>query len=135
LFPTVTVPITLLDFGSILATVFLGPLEIQTDSSIAIQSGAPGTSKTASGLSAVIAIRTPGAFTPGLGVCAGFWACVREDMRISETMMSSRLISRILSKTSCGYLWPGHFIGDFQIRLPCRGVAFELSPAFMVFEK
>src|SRR5215475_5404492 len=98
LFPTGSVPITLLDFGSILTTLFFGPLETQTDSSMAIQSGAPGASKTASGFSAVIGIRTPGAFTPGLGACAGFWACVREDSRISETMISNRRIARILQR-------------------------------------
>src|SRR5262245_28036223 len=86
LFPTATVPITLLDFGSILTTVFFGPLETQTDSSMAIQSGAPGASKTASGVSAVIAIRTPGVFTPGLGARVGLGACVRENRRIGATM-------------------------------------------------
>src|SRR5262249_19029065 len=101
LFPTGTVPVTLLDFGSILTTLFLGPLETQTDSSMAIQSGAPGASKTASGFSADIATRTPGSFTPGLGARAGLVDCVRENRRISTTM-SVRLMERILSKTSSG---------------------------------
>src|SRR5215471_1013109 len=86
LFPTVTVPITLLDFGSILTTVFFGALETQTDSSMAIQSGAPGASITASGVSAVIATRTPGVFTPGLGARVGLWACVREARRIGASI-------------------------------------------------
>src|SRR5262249_51134419 len=101
LFPTVIDPITLLDFGSILTTLFLGALETQTDSSMAIQSGAPGPSNTASGFSAVIAIRTPGSFTPGLGVRAGLGDCVRENRRIGTTK-SIRLMERILSKTSSG---------------------------------
>src|SRR5262245_29815457 len=105
LFPTVIVPITLLDFGSILATVFFGELETQTDSSVAIQSGAPGTSNTASGFSAVIAIRTPGSFTPGLGARAGLGDCVKEDRRISEIMMSRRYIAGILSNASNDYLF------------------------------
>src|SRR5262245_9022095 len=102
LFPTGTVPITLLDFGSILTTLFFGPLETQTDSSMAIQSGAPGASKTASGFSSVIGIRTPGAFTPGLGVCAGFVACGRKESDISVTIMCNRNIARILSDTFKG---------------------------------
>jgi hypothetical protein len=93
----VTDPITLLDFGSILTTLFFGPLETQTDSSMAIQSGAPGASKTASGFSAVIAIRTPGSFTPGLGARAGLGDCVMENRRIGTTI-SIRLMERILSK-------------------------------------
>src|SRR5262245_3071737 len=142
LFPTLIDPITLLDFGSILTTLFFGPLEIQTDSSMAIQSGAPGASKTASGLSDVIGIRTPGVFTPGLGVCGGFGACVgliacaglgacvREERKISATIMCNRNIARILSNTLSGYFRFGHIICNPQIRLPCRGAAFELSPAF-----
>src|SRR5215475_15513608 len=105
LFPTVTDPITLLDFGSILTTLFFGPLETQTDSSTAIQSGAPGASKTESGFSAVITIRTAGSFTPGLGARAGLGDCVKEDRRISETMMSRRYIAGILSNASNDYLF------------------------------
>ena len=66
----------------ILATVFFGSLETQTDSSMAIQSGAPGTSNTASGFSAVIDTRTPGAFTPGLGGRAGLESWARRGRRI-----------------------------------------------------
>src|SRR5713101_8198173 len=65
---------------------------------MAIQSGAPGTSNTASGLSNVIGTRTLGAFTPGLGGRAGLGACASEDRRIGTTM-STRSMERILAKT------------------------------------
>ena len=51
-------------------TLPLGKLEIQTDSSTVIQSGLPGTSKTASGLRLAIGMRMPEVFTPGRGVWA-----------------------------------------------------------------
>jgi hypothetical protein len=56
--------------GSRRATLFLGLFEIQTASSMAIQSGAPGSSKMASGFSRSIGIFTPAVFTPGLGAGA-----------------------------------------------------------------
>src|SRR5438034_9717320 len=65
---------------------------------MAIQSGAPGTSNTASGFSAVTATRTLGALTPGLGGRAGLGACAREDKRIGPTI-STRSMERILAKT------------------------------------
>src|SRR5215475_9273187 len=74
---------TLLVFGSSLATVFFGKLETQTDSSMAIQSGAPGTSNTASGFKAVIGTLTPGVFTPGRGGRLG--VCKKEEKRIGIT--------------------------------------------------
>jgi hypothetical protein len=45
-------------------------LEIQTDSSTAIQSGFPGTSNTAAGFKLPIGMRTPGVLTPGRPPCA-----------------------------------------------------------------
>src|SRR5262249_58640795 len=90
---------TLLVLGSRRATVFFGKLETQTDSSMAIQSGAPGTSNTASGFKAVIGTRTPGAFTPGLGGRAGFCARVIDDKRIGMAM-SVRIIEGILARTT-----------------------------------
>src|SRR5215471_798648 len=94
LLPTGTIASTLLVFGSSLATVFFGKLETQTDSSMAIQSGAPVTSNTASGFKAVIGTFTPTVFTPGLG---GRWGvCARETdcvIRIGSTM-SIRIIGR-----------------------------------------
>src|SRR5437773_2526037 len=97
--------ITLLDFGSSLATVFFGKWETQTDSSIAIQSGAPDTSNTVSALSSVIAIRTPGAFTPGLGGRAGFWASAKEDRRIGTTMSSRTSIRIMATHLSKNFEW------------------------------
>src|SRR5262245_40890656 len=68
--PTVMVAITAALFGSSRETLFLGEFETHTSLSTAIQSGAPGTSYTASGFSLVIGMRTPRAVTPGrLGLC------------------------------------------------------------------
>ena len=53
--------------GFSLATLSFGLFEIQTSSSTAIQSGEPGTGKTASGCRRSIGIFTPGVLTPGLG--------------------------------------------------------------------
>src|SRR5437899_114991 len=92
--------ITLLVFGSSRATVFFGKLETQTDSSMAIQSGAPGTSNTASGLSAVIGIFTPGAFTPGRGVRAGLGVCISKDKISGATTKSVLGMGRILANFS-----------------------------------
>src|SRR5580704_14382979 len=64
--PTVMVSTTLLDFGSIRTTLFLGLFEIQTESPTTIQSGAPGTSNSASGLRAAIGIFVSCVLTPGL---------------------------------------------------------------------
>src|SRR5690242_16628397 len=50
LLPVVTTSATLLVFGSSRVTLFFGLFEIHTDSPMAIQSGAPGTSNSASGL-------------------------------------------------------------------------------------
>src|SRR5438874_315508 len=69
--PTAMVATTVLALGSRRATVFFGALEIHTSSSTAIQSGLPGTGKTASGVSRSIGILTPGDLTPGLVACVG----------------------------------------------------------------
>ena len=55
--PTAIVSTILLAFGSMRVTVCLGEFETQKCSSIACQSGTPGTSKTLSGFSFVIGIR------------------------------------------------------------------------------
>ena len=58
---------TVFVFGSRRATVSFGLFEIHTASSTTIQSGAPGTTNTASGFNRSIGILMPGVFTPGLG--------------------------------------------------------------------
>jgi len=63
--PTSIVAATVLDFGSSRATLFFGAFETQTCSSTASQSGLPPTSKTASGSSFSIGMRTSGELTPG----------------------------------------------------------------------
>jgi hypothetical protein len=63
--PTLIAPTALFARGSIRITVSSGSLEIHTSSSMAIQSGAPGTSKTWSGLRRSIGMRTDGSLTPG----------------------------------------------------------------------
>src|SRR5262245_3966396 len=83
LLPTSTMASTLLVLGSRRATVFFGKLETQTDSSMAIQSGAPGTSNTASGFRAVIGTLTPGVFTPGRG--GRLVVCENEEKRMGMT--------------------------------------------------
>ena len=65
--PTGIVAATVLVFGFSRATLSFGLFEIQTSSSTAIQSGEPGTGKTASGCRRSIGILTPGVLTPGLG--------------------------------------------------------------------
>ena len=62
--PTVNV-VTALPDGSSRETVPFGEFETQTSLSTAIQSGAPGTWYTASGVNFVIGILTPGVVTPG----------------------------------------------------------------------
>jgi len=41
----------------------------------------------------------------------------------------------ITTDTDGNNLWFNNFIGDFQIRFPCRGAAFDPSPAFQRREK
>src|SRR5262249_24652852 len=70
--PVAIVAATVFALGSKRATVPFGAFETQTDSSTAIQSGAPAYWNTASGLRRSIGIRTPGVLTPGRGTfCAG----------------------------------------------------------------
>src|SRR5258708_8973958 len=90
LLPTVTVSAVLLVFGSRRATLFFGLFETHTDSPTAIQSGAPGTSKTASGLSEAIGICTPGVFTPVLtGFASSAYRATRKpiDRKIKKCLM------------------------------------------------
>ena len=65
--PTGITAVTVLVFGFSRLTLSFGLFEIQTSSSAAIQSGEPGTAKTASGCSRSIGILTPGVLTPGFG--------------------------------------------------------------------
>src|SRR5438552_9369540 len=67
-FPTGMTAADVFVFGSKRATLSFGRFETHTDSSTAIQSGAPGYGNTASGLRRSIGILTPGVFTPGFGV-------------------------------------------------------------------
>jgi hypothetical protein len=71
LFPTGIVAATVLLLTLSRATVSFGLFEIQTSSSMAIQSGEPGYGKTASGCSRSIGIFTPGVLTPGFGWTRG----------------------------------------------------------------
>src|SRR5947207_16006429 len=82
---------TVLVRGSRRATVSFGALEIQTSSSTAIQSGMPGTGKTASGVSRSMGILTPGALTPGLG--GGGGVCRRAEP--STVVMTIFIISTV----------------------------------------
>src|SRR5882672_4842380 len=69
--PTSTVAMTLLVFASSRWTVFFGPLETHTPSSVTTcQSGVPSMGNTATGVIAAISRFTPGVATPGLG-CRG----------------------------------------------------------------
>ena len=63
--PTLIAPTALFARGLIRITVSSGSLEIHTSSSMAIQSGAPGTSKTWSGFKRSIGMRTDWSSTPG----------------------------------------------------------------------
>ena len=86
---------------------------------MAIQSGAPGTSNTASGFNAVIATRTLGVFTPGLGGRAGLGACERKDKRIGMTM-NGRIMERHLSKNLDAFgttRGSDHIVHEFTSRL------------------
>src|SRR5438093_10036882 len=77
---------TVLALGSRRATVSFGALEIHTSSSTAIQSGLPGTGKTASGFSRSMGILTPGDLTPGL--VAGGGVCRRaEPSNVAMTIL------------------------------------------------
>src|SRR5437016_1939399 len=69
--PTAVVAVMVLVFGSSYETVSFGSFDTHTCSSIAIQSGEPGTCKTASGLSLAIGTCTPGVATPVFGGNAG----------------------------------------------------------------
>src|SRR5262249_14129789 len=92
LLPTSIVADTLLVLGSSRATLFFGLFEIHTSWPTAIQSGDPGTSKTASGLSKVIGNFTPGVFTPGFGCRGGrvpFGACSSSIDRLGNDRPSS----------------------------------------------
>src|SRR5579864_7089269 len=62
--PVAMVSVILLVLGSMRVRLSFGLFEIQTDSSIAIQSGAPGMSKVASGFNRLMGICTPGVLTP-----------------------------------------------------------------------
>src|SRR5688500_762766 len=68
--PTAMLAATLFVLGSSRWTVSFGLFETHTCSSMARQSGTPGSSNTASGFSFVMGIFTPGVLTPGrLGFC------------------------------------------------------------------
>src|SRR5436190_2385667 len=70
--PTSTAAMTLLVFGSSRWTVFFGPLETQTASSVTTcQSGVPSTGNTASGVTVAISRFTPGSVIPGFGCLGG----------------------------------------------------------------
>src|SRR3989442_14957097 len=84
---------TVLVRGSRRATVSFGALEIHTSSSTAIQSGIPGTGKTASGVRRSMGILTPGDLTPGLGGAAG--VCWRPEPSNSDTAMTLLIISTV----------------------------------------
>src|SRR6266700_1684983 len=89
-FPTSIVPAAALVFGFSRTTLSRGLFEIQMSSSTAIQSGAPGTAKIASGCRRSIGILTPGVLTPGLGRGGACEAC--EAARPNRSVMTIFII-------------------------------------------
>src|SRR5689334_14505027 len=109
---------TLFFLGSRRATVFFGEFDTHTAWSTTIQSGAPGTSKMASGLRRSIGILMPGGFTPGRGARAGCPA----DGAVSAPMKTSAAIGRGRSRENVMNDVPGY------VREP------EIAPAVAIGE-
>src|SRR5690242_8706157 len=87
--------------GSMRVTVFFGAFDTHTESSTAIQSGAPGISNVAMGSSFSTGILTPGVATPGLGFGAGRGApCCAAPTVVNPTAISRQAERSHIADTS-----------------------------------